>query len=218
MKTAERILEAAIELFNAEGVGSISLRRVADEVGISHSNLAYHFADKTEIIDGIYTRMEAEMDESLSEGGEVDIAYLHRLLVLISDFHESYRFFYLDLAELARHHLPVIKRYRKTVARRFVHHEKMMAILVQNGYLKREPVVGLYRSLFHSIWVMSTFWLQHREVLGEDHTLAGSSGEVDHVWEILLPYLTVKGLRQFDTVSGERDRPLALLHLGRFER
>jgi hypothetical protein len=46
------------------------------------------------------------------------------------------------------------------------------------------------------IWVMSTFWLQHLKILGPSHPVVGKVGEVfHHVWEILLPYLTARGLR-----------------------
>jgi AcrR family transcriptional regulator len=215
METVERIIEAATRLFNKEGIAQVSMRAIAEEVGISHSNLAYHFADKGEILDEIFSRMEAEMDASMVPDGAIDIGYLHGLLARISTFHEEYAFFYLDLLEIARNHKVVIRRYRKTIERRFEQHDRMMAELIGNGYLKREPTPGLYRSLFHAIWVMSTFWLQHLKILGPSHSVVGKAGEVQHVWEILLPYLTAKGLRQFSAISEAQPRPLALLHLNR---
>ena len=119
MDTVERIIEGAARLFNKEGIAQVSMRSIAEEVGISHSNLAYHFAGKSEILDEIYTRMEAEMDASMVPGGDIDIGYLHGLLTHISTFHEEYAFFYLDLLEIARNHKLVIRRYRKTIERRF---------------------------------------------------------------------------------------------------
>lgn len=215
METVERIIEAATRLFNKDGIAQVSMRSIAEEVGISHSNLAYHFAGKSEILHEIYTRMETEMDASMVPHGDIDIGYLQGLLTRISAFHEKYAFFYLDLLEIARNHKRVIRRYRKTIERRFEQHDRMMAELIRNGYLKREPTPGLYRSLFHSIWVMSTFWLQHLKILGSSHSVVGKAGEVHHVWEILLPYLTSRGLRQYSAICEEQARPLALLHLNR---
>jgi AcrR family transcriptional regulator len=215
MDTVERIIDAATRLFNKEGIAQVSMRSIAEEVRISHSNLAYHFAGKGEILDEIYRRMEAEMDASMVPDGDIDIGYLHSLLTRISAFHEKYAFFYLDLLEIARNYKAVIRRYRKTIERRFGQHDRMMAELIRNGYLKREQTPGLYRSLFHAIWVMSTFWLQHLKILGPSHPVVGKVGEVHHVWEILLPYLTARGLRQYSTICEEQQRPLALLHLNR---
>jgi AcrR family transcriptional regulator len=215
MRTVDRIIEVSIRLFNADGIAQASLRGIAEEVGISHGNLAYHFANKSKILDEIYARMESEMDAAMFPEGDVTLQHYNALLRRISVFHERYRFFYLDMLEIARHYPRVIRRYRATIARRFEEHDELVNGLVRNGLVKHEPVPGLYRSLFHSIWVMSTFWLQHKKILGENHPVIDSGSDIRHVWEILLPHLTAKGLREFREVCADEDRPIAALYLRR---
>jgi AcrR family transcriptional regulator len=223
VSTAERIVDAAVRLFNADGISRVSLRQIAEAVGISHGNLAYHYANKGEILDALYTRMESEMDDVVYPGGDTSLRHYHAVMTRISAFHDQYRFFYLDMLEVARRYPRVIRRYRRTVARRFEEHDRLMADLIGNGLLKREAVPGLYRSLFHSIWVMSTFWLQHKKILGENHPVIGSGSDITHVWEIMLPHLTPKGLREYRTIcaregAADEGRPLAALYLARGDR
>lgn len=215
MKTPERIIEAAIRLFNTQGITQVSLRTIADDLGISPGNLAYHYANKGAILEAIYARMEHEMDDAVYPGGVVTLAHYDRLIRRISAFHDTYRFFYLDMLEIARRYPRVIRRYRRTIARRFDEHDRLMADLVAGGVVRPEPVAGLYRSLFHSIWVMSTFWLQHKKILGSNHPAIGDGSDVERVWEIMLPHLTPRGLRDYRSLAAGVARPIAELYLGR---
>jgi AcrR family transcriptional regulator len=208
MKTVGRIIEASVRVFNRTGISQASLRSIAEEVGISHGNLAYHFANKAKILEEIYSRMEAEMDDAVLPEGEPTLRHYHSLIQRISAFHDRYRFFYLDLLEIARHYPEVIQRYRRTIALRFEQYDQLMTELINKGLIQPEPEPGLYRSLFHSIWVMSTFWLQHRMVLGEDHPVIDSRSDSAHVWEIMLPHLTAKGLREYHDICGGDARDL----------
>jgi AcrR family transcriptional regulator len=206
VKTAQLILEASIKLFNAEGVTRVSLRRIADEIGISHGNLAYHYKNKSEILDAIYTRMQEEMDDAVYPPGNLTLRHYHELLKRMSRFHDQYRFFYLDMLEITRCYPRVIERYRKTVATRFEQHDLLMADLIGKGLIKPEPEPGFYRAQFRSIWVMSTFWLQHKAILGEDHPVLDAGSDIRHVWEVMLQHLTAKGLREFNEIcESERE-------------
>ena len=48
--TRERVLEAAIRLADAGGIGSLSMRRLAQELGVEAMSLYYHFANKDELL------------------------------------------------------------------------------------------------------------------------------------------------------------------------
>jgi AcrR family transcriptional regulator len=80
VRTVDRIVEVSIQLFNADGISQASLRGIAEEVGISHGNLAYHFANKSKILDEIYARMESEMDAAKFPEGDVTLQHYNALL------------------------------------------------------------------------------------------------------------------------------------------
>lgn len=55
MLTKERILKEAMELFSVYGFDSVSVRRIAEEVGVQNSALYKHFDSKQAIFDAIVT-------------------------------------------------------------------------------------------------------------------------------------------------------------------
>ena len=52
MKTRDRILECALQLFNRQGEPNVSTLEIANEMGISPGNLYYHFHGKEPLILG----------------------------------------------------------------------------------------------------------------------------------------------------------------------
>jgi len=58
----ERILRAAIELADAEGVEALSMRRLAKELGVEAMSLYNHVANKGEILGGIIDLVAGEFD------------------------------------------------------------------------------------------------------------------------------------------------------------
>jgi AcrR family transcriptional regulator len=62
VKTRDRILETARELFNAEGVGTLSAVDVASALGISAGHLYYHFKGKPQILAELMAAHAAEVE------------------------------------------------------------------------------------------------------------------------------------------------------------
>ena len=216
MKTKNKIIGAAIQLFNQFGITQVSLRQIAAAIDISHGNLAYHYKGKNDILHEIYTKMDEEMSGAVFPEGTHTLVHYHRLLKRISAFRKSYEFFYMDLLSIAREYPEVIERHRKTITKRSEEYDHLIRHLIGKGLVKTEKGPGFYKSLFHSIWVMSTFWLQQRRVLGENHPLIISGSDIKHVWEILLPHLTRKGLkeyREFVDPDIQKLRPIQKVYL-----
>lgn len=205
--TKERIIEASIRQFNKEGISRVTLRNIAAQLGISYGNLAYHFKNKELILDAIYDRMDAEMSDAVYPGGNLSLAHYNQLLAKISAFQKRYSFFYVDMMEIVRRYPRIIHRYRKTLVNRSMDYDRLIQHFIEAGLLRNHQVGGIYRSLFHSIWVMSTFWLQHKKILGTSHPMMQSTSDIDHVWEILLPHLTEAGLREYAQLASSSDEP-----------
>ncbi|HEX8509637.1 MAG TPA: TetR family transcriptional regulator, partial [Propionibacteriaceae bacterium] len=58
----ERLLRAAIALADADGMESLSMRRLAQELGVKAMSLYNHVADRNEIVDGIVDLVFAEIE------------------------------------------------------------------------------------------------------------------------------------------------------------
>src|SRR5215210_4307966 len=52
--TKERVLGAALRLFNEKGTAAVSTNHIAEAAGISPGNLYYHYRNKEEIIAGLW--------------------------------------------------------------------------------------------------------------------------------------------------------------------
>lgn len=54
--TTRRVLDAALELFNERGVGTVSTRAIAKRAGLSSGNLHYHFPTKEAVVRALLER------------------------------------------------------------------------------------------------------------------------------------------------------------------
>ena len=77
--TRERVLEAAVALADAGGVEAISMRRIAQELGVVPMALYKHVANKDELLDGMIDVVVAEIDPPL-EGVDWKTAIRERIL------------------------------------------------------------------------------------------------------------------------------------------
>lgn len=68
-------VQAAYELATADGVDGLSLRRVAEKVGVAHRSLYNHFADREALFDAVAERGFHELAEALRPA-ETKAAYV----------------------------------------------------------------------------------------------------------------------------------------------
>ena len=100
-RTAERILEVTLDLFNRFGEPNVSTTLISAELGISPGNLYYHYPAKDELINALFDRYERGLNDLLHAADNVrnvEDAWLffHMLFELIW----AYRFLYRDLNDL----------------------------------------------------------------------------------------------------------------------
>ena len=100
-RTAERILEVTLELFNRFGEPNVSTTLISAELNISPGNLYYHYPAKDELINSLFDRYERSLSELLNASDGVrDVEdawfFMHTLFELIW----QYRFLYRDLNDL----------------------------------------------------------------------------------------------------------------------
>jgi AcrR family transcriptional regulator len=193
-RTAERILEVTLDLFNRFGEPNVSTTLISAEMGISPGNLYYHYPAKDELINALFDRYERALAEILqaADGVEhVEDAWLffHMLFELVW----SYRFLYRDLNDL------LSKNRRLETHFQFVLKNKGRAMHGLLDGLSRSGAVRLTGEeaapLATSMVVLVTYWLSYeyvrdpRHALEPDNAAAAMGRGAYHALALLLPHL-----------------------------
>lgn len=78
--TRERIIDAALELVDRDGLDRLSMRRLATELGIEAMSLYHHVQDKSDVLDGVVARVLAEMDPAAPSAWDERVRHVAREL------------------------------------------------------------------------------------------------------------------------------------------
>lgn len=194
MKTKDKIISKAIEMYNTLGVTNVSSRNLSSELGISHGNLEYHFKTKAVLINAIYSKM-SESIAHVYEDSELEIdplVHFQSLLTELEKLQVTYLFFNLDLLEISRKFPKVKTKLDITLQLRKQQTSEIINRLIESKYFKEEPFDNCYLQLQHTIRILITFWKSQEEIL-----VSYSSSEKNemstHIWGLLQPHLTVQG-------------------------
>jgi len=68
--TRERIRDCALELIDADGLASLSMRRLARRLGVQAASLYSHYPTKDDVLDAVANLLTAEVDTSGFSGGD----------------------------------------------------------------------------------------------------------------------------------------------------
>lgn len=103
MKTRDRILECALQLFNQQGEPNVSTLEIANELDISPGNLYYHFHGKEPLVMELFERFEIDMAPLLDPPADarLNVEDYWLFLHLIVERLAHYRFLFQDLSNLA---------------------------------------------------------------------------------------------------------------------
>lgn len=82
-KTAEKLLDAAVELFAANGFNATSIRDIAGLTGMTISNIYYHYGSKEGLLIAILKRATRQIVDGLKEVVNRDIDPLDRFKLLL---------------------------------------------------------------------------------------------------------------------------------------
>lgn len=102
MKTRERIIQTAIDLFNQQGMYKTSVRDIAQVLSISPGNLSYHFSRKEDLLTAILDRYRQQNDQAynLYFDGQSNLARYFELIFQLLNNAYAFRGVFLGLDEL----------------------------------------------------------------------------------------------------------------------
>ncbi|MEM6843118.1 MAG: TetR/AcrR family transcriptional regulator [Bacteroidota bacterium] len=200
MSTQQKILEASLQLFNDRGISTVSLRDIADEVGISVGNLQYHFKKREDIIEALYFELVGKIDSVFSLKTDDLLQSALNVLVEVFTILYEYHFFLLDFTTITRKNQKIKSHYAELSRRRAEAFLKAVDDLIENGFFREELLKNEYQSLFKRIEVISNFWFS--SILIQADVLSESSIKEYSllISQSIYPYLTDEAKSQYATI------------------
>lgn len=195
-ETQNKIIDAAIRLFNATGVSSVSTSKIADAAGISKGNLHYHYSTKGEIIFAIWNRMESEINNWNDDDKNPTIH--HMAAMVLRQYRQiwQYRFFYRELNILLEQEEELKYRFVRVRQRRMEAVLRFFQAMADNGVIRGDLSELELRDLIRISWIVSDFWLSFVSV--EDDEIDVSTMEEGYrlILQLFKPILTAQAMEE----------------------
>ena len=169
MNNRERVLEAALSLFNEQGTSAVSTNHIAEAAGISPGNLYYHFRNKEEIIRALFERLFAAWDETfqLPNDRVPSMTDLDAMIVANYQLIWEYRFAYREQAALLRNDPDLKERYLAVRRRGYEGFAALIDAFVAAGVLSRPADSQELAVLTELCWIVSEQWPINLELSGQ---------------------------------------------------
>lgn len=211
-RTAERILEVTLALFNRFGEPNVSTTLISAELGISPGNLYYHYPAKEELINALFERYDKALGELLqaSDGvRNVEDAwfFLHSLFEIVWE----YRFLYRDLNDLLSKNRLLETRFQTVLK------QKTRSIRMLLSGMSRAGAIDMdareLEPTANCMVVLLTYWLSFeyvrdpRHALEPDHAQKALLRGALHVLNLLSPYLEAGQRQHLLQLSGAYGQP-----------
>ena len=188
-QTRQRILDASLAMFNAQGEPNVTTNHIADELEISPGNLYYHFRNKDDIIEQLFGGYEARMDTALSapEGRLPGLEDVWLQLHLVFECIWDYRFLYRDLVDILTRNRRLRLRFARILKRADEQAHQVMRGLVQAGVMRASA--DEVDAASTNILVIATFWLNYAAARGDKDDQASIRDGIVQVMMLIAPFL-----------------------------
>lgn len=196
-RTAERILEVSLALFNRFGEPHVSTTLIAAELRISPGNLYYHYPAKDELVNSLYERYQKRLLPLLAASPEVhDVEdawfFMHSLFERVWEF----RFLYRDLGDLLTRNRHLETEIQGILELKRQAFRSILDQLEHGGVLS---IDAEERALCATqMVVMLTWWLSYEYARDPRHALEDAQAGnallrgARHVLGLILPYLVAE--------------------------
>ncbi|MEW6599457.1 MAG: TetR/AcrR family transcriptional regulator [Nitrospirota bacterium] len=192
METKDRIMQAAIKLFNQKGTKAVTTNHIAAAAGISPGNLYYHFRNKEEIIRAIFLSIVefTGTKSSYGAGFRVDpsIENMEAVFKRVFVLHWEYRFLYREFNALLNRDNKLKTAIIRDQKKRLTEVRESIIAFIETGIFRsmdNSEIEFLQRSL----WIIGTYWHSFLESGGKRITMARVEEGIDMMRKLLRPYM-----------------------------
>ncbi|WP_452229929.1 TetR/AcrR family transcriptional regulator [Lacinutrix sp. MEBiC02404] len=193
-----KIKITAISLFNTYGISNVSMKQIADALNISAGNLSYHYKVKETLLATIYKDMYAEtLDYILPENTYITLFHFEEMMRKFDDLQQRYSFFFHDIVHIIKTYPEIAKQYEASNRIRFKDARKLIDYYIETRRMQPENDTIDYNKTIHMIWMTSTFWQSQKLVINSKSYSVNACPSIEMLWHLLLPYLTEKGVEEY---------------------
>lgn len=211
-RTAERILEVTLTLFNRFGEPNVSTTLISNELGISPGNLYYHYPAKDELVNALFTRYKAALLELLVSAPEVshlDDAwfFIHQLMETVW----AHRFIYRDLNDLLSRNRRLEAEMKDVLQHKDTSFQVMLSRLSHAGIVRMHDT-DRENTARHMVllctWCLSYAYVQNpRGALEEDNAPRAMVDAARSMLALIKPYASPKHGAAFERLLGAMTPP-----------
>jgi len=193
MKTKEKILVVALEMFNRTNTQAVTTNHIAKEMGISPGNLHYHYKNREEIVRILYTQMRSQLSLPIQELPKTLTELVaHQETIFSVTWH--YRFFHRELlCLLSRDPLLQQQYVQDNIAHR-LRIKQVIQNLIDEGEIAI-PYDNVIDYIADSILLTFQFWNPFMTTLGKTPTKETLIEGIHKTNSFFRPYLTPKALK-----------------------
>lgn len=194
MKTKERILLGALELFNTNAASEVTTNDIARELKMSPGNLYFHYKNKEQIVRELFKRLA--QDTGLIWKPQTKLAKKNEKVQLVDfidknlELYWKYRFFHRELYTLRKKDPELSKLWR-------AHLKKISRIMIilytqwmRAGYMQPIKSKNEMEFIGELLFVSSNSFMQFFETVDRAPNQRTVEKAKRHIMRMLTPYLS----------------------------
>jgi AcrR family transcriptional regulator len=168
MKTKDKILSKALELFNDKGYNNITTRHIAAELNISAGNLHYHFRHSEDIIKILFSELTLKMDELLNHMKEKEhktLEDLYQFTFSTCEIFYTYRFIFISFIDILNQIPEIESRYEGINFSRKEEFQLIFSDLQKSHIFQKDVPRFIVDCLTEQIFIIADNWLTHNRLI-----------------------------------------------------
>ena len=196
----EKIVQTSVTLFNEKGIANVSMKQVADKLGISAGNLSYHYKTKEVLLSSIYHQMSGEALEYILPDTYITLHHFEEIIQKFREHQKKYSFFFQDIVDIIRSYPEISTLYQEATSKRLTQARALIDYYVKTERLKPEDEGVCYDQLIHVIWMVTTFWASQEQIAQIPDYEVNDCQPVELLWNMIIPLMTPKGKEEYQQI------------------
>ena len=200
MKTKDKIIATAIDLFNIHGTKAISTNHIAKEMGISPGNLYYHFRSKNDIIRSILANFSNELESVFKIQLDTISDFSSNLASVFNCFfkiQKLYQFLFIEGIHLTKQDDILLDNYTRLRILIKKDYHKLLTNLVKIKIIKKQSL-KIIDDLLDAQWIIMWYWINHSILDRNTYDDFQIQKGIKLSFSIIEPHLTPIGKVEFD--------------------